>query len=443
MQAMAAPETSSMTESAAPKAIALHLYPTHFTLLDSENTYQYNGPLKTILDAINRLEIPPEAAHLLPSSAYHQGAVHVDVYDHRRVAPPAPPQPSTGDKTAYSARLSIHSTDPIFNATGKTPSSPEKPASIQPHRVVLKSTAPSLFNDLSHFGFEQSVLENTLWTKDASIEFLSRALPIMVEPLCLDPTIEVLRQENAKAYNSCVVSRKRRHSYDWADKEDLDSKKQESNRMMLLMGKDREFFPQYKQMAFVDEWRRKKRVADSEPLTELSAVSNTHSKADSDRKQLVYNVNRRIIRTLKFHKNVGNKVIHTVLNIYDMGSNEFEGVLRWGEVEGTSMGSMADTIQFSIGNRVAVEYYVGHFRGFYGANHQLISDVAAETLVQPGNALTSLPQQQSLQQRQLQLQQQQQQQQQQLQLQQQSNQHHLAPYFVPGASPPQAAQWSL
>ncbi|KAH6559952.1 hypothetical protein BASA62_000226 [Batrachochytrium salamandrivorans] len=364
MQAMAAPETSSMTESATPKAIALHLYPTHFTLLDSENTYQYNGPLKTILDAINRLEIPPEAAHLLPSSAYHQGAVHVDVYDHRR----------------------------------KTPSSPEKPASIQPHRVVLKSTAPSLFNDLSHFGFEQSVLENTLWTKDASIEFLSRALPIMVEPLCLDPTIEVLRQENAKAYNSCVVSRKRRHSI-------VNSFLSISKWPLLMNGDARNALLIVK------------------PLTELSAVSNTHSKADSDRKQLVYNVNRRIIRTLKFHKNVGNKVIHTVLNIYDMGSNEFEGVLRWGEVEGTSMGSMADTIQFSIG----IESH----------------DVAAETLVQPGNALTSLPQQQSLQQRQLQLQQQQQQQQQQLQLQQQSNQHHLAPYFVPGASPPQAAQWSL
>jgi hypothetical protein len=50
------------------------------------------------------------------------------------------------------------------------------------------------------------------------------------------------------------------------------------------------------------------------------------------------------------------------------------GVLRWGTVEGTAING--DTLKFPLGNKQAVEYYIMHFKGFYGILHTLISDSA-------------------------------------------------------------------
>ena len=68
--------------------------------------------------------------------------------------------------------------------------------------------------------------------------------------------------------------------------------------------------------------------------------------------------------------------MYTTFNVYDIGQGEYEGVLRWGKSDGTSLGG--STLAFPIGNKIAVEYYIGHFKGFYGMTHSLISDNAAE-----------------------------------------------------------------
>ncbi len=52
----------------------------------------------------------------------------------------------------------------------------------------------------------------------------------------------------------------------------------------------------------------------------------------------------------------------------------YVGVLRWGTVEGTAVNG--DTLKFPLGNKQAVEYYIMHFKGFYGILHTLISDSA-------------------------------------------------------------------
>ncbi|EGF79511.1 hypothetical protein BATDEDRAFT_89736 [Batrachochytrium dendrobatidis JAM81] len=380
-------EGPQLSQQHSPKALSLHLYPSYFTLLDSENTYQYNGPLRAIIDSINRLEIPSAAVHLLPPNTYDRGRVLVDLYDHRRTAP------SRSTSHQASTSHAAQSTNNTLNNSISSSAQSGSRGDIQPQRVVLKPTATSLLNDVSQFGYEQSLAENTVWTEEACVEFLAQTLPIVEEPLYLEPTIDVLCKINAQAYNANRIAQKQPRIREWEEEEDVSTKKLENDRMMLMMSKDREFFPQYKQMSFIDEWRRKKHMADSEVLIELSDRPLNHS-AGNNRNQLLHNTNRRIIRTLKFEKHIGDKIIHTILNVYDMGSEQYEGVLRWGEIEGTSLGKMAETIRFNIGNKVAVEYYVGHFRGFYGANHQLISDVAAEATVPAG----SIDQQQRIQQ---------------------------------------------
>ena len=65
-----------------------------------------------------------------------------------------------------------------------------------------------------------------------------------------------------------------------------------------------------------------------------------------------------------------------MLNVYELPDNTYEGVLRWGTVEGTAIDGQ--TLRYPIGNKQAVEYYIAHFKGFYGIVHQLVSD-SAET----------------------------------------------------------------
>ena len=66
---------------------------------------------------------------------------------------------------------------------------------------------------------------------------------------------------------------------------------------------------------------------------------------------------------------------YTILNIYEIFPNEFEAILRWGSCDGTSING--STLRYPLGNKVAVEYYIGHFKGFYGITNRLVLDSIA------------------------------------------------------------------
>lgn len=76
--------------------------------------------------------------------------------------------------------------------------------------------------------------------------------------------------------------------------------------------------------------------------------------------------------------NINLDRIYSILNVYELDGGQYEGVLRWGTQEGTAIDG--DTIRFPLGNKPAVDYYIAHFKGFYGIIHKLISDSA----MQPG-----------------------------------------------------------
>eukprot|EP00842_Homolaphlyctis_polyrhiza_P000247 jgi/Hompol1/1222/HPOL_004695-RA len=176
------------------------MYPTHFT---------FNDP--SIIDSINRLEIPPEAVHLIPPSSFVQGTVAVDVYDHRMA------------RTA-------------------TTSSGGSNTVIVPHqRIVLRPTPRSLYNDIVHYGYKVLSSEGCpeIWTEEACVELQARLLPLVEEPLCLDPSIDVLRQASVNNYNrvKTFYPRKRPSAEDSQEQEEMDSQKQENTRMLLMLDK--------------------------------------------------------------------------------------------------------------------------------------------------------------------------------------------------------------
>ena len=154
-------------------------------------------------------------------------------------------------------------------------------------------------------------------------------------------------------------------------------------KLMFVMDKNRdvEFYPRFRQQQFVDDWKRKQAIAKSESLIGLGDKNTIklfpqgNNGIQMQRRVLVYNMNRRIIRTLRFYSQINSKDIFTILNVYEVGENSFEAVLRWGSVEGTAIDG--GTLRYALGNKQAVEYYIAHFKGFYGVLHEFKSDSEA------------------------------------------------------------------
>ncbi len=84
---------------------------------------------------------------------------------------------------------------------------------------------------------------------------------------------------------------------------------------------------------------------------------------------------------------VGTVKTYTLLNIYEVSFNEYEAILRWGTVDGTSLNG--SSLRYPIGNKVAVEYYVGHFKGFYGITSKLVADQVLTASVAPASAVSA------------------------------------------------------
>ncbi|KAJ3093059.1 hypothetical protein HK102_010964 [Quaeritorhiza haematococci] len=200
-------------------------------------------------------------------------------------------------------------------------------------------------------------------TEDDLLEMEAKLLPILEGPLCLDSNPAVGKMANLAAYNENKYRVKRKRRRDWAEREEEEAKKKESNKLMMIMEQERDFHPRFNQLAFIEEWRKKKSMADAEPMIGLD------------------------------NKKVRGKM-HTILNVYETEPDEFEAVLRWGNVEGTSTGN-GNTLRYPLGNAVAAEHYIAHFRNFYGLTNNLLADTATQKTLgsssSPATTAATLP----------------------------------------------------
>lgn len=298
--------------------LVVHLHKQHFTLNNNENILQYDT--FGFIQGINTLEIPP----LIPFNDhnYEKGNLVVDIIDHR------------------------------YNCT---------------KRLKLQATNSSVEEDVKRF------IENY---GDANpVEIEAKLLPQLYKiDLDADLTSTLQKHYNKRKF-TMLQPKEVRVEPQPQDVTDL--------KLMLLMDRNRdlEFYPRFRQQQFVDEWKRKQEIAKSESLIGLGDKNTiklfpqSNSIQPIQRRVLVYNMNRRIIRTLRFHSKVNSKDIFTILNVYEVGENSFEAVLRWGSSEGTAIDG--GTLKYALGNKQAVEYYIAHFKGFYGVLHELKSDSEA------------------------------------------------------------------
>ena len=97
---------------------------------------------------------------------------------------------------------------------------------------------------------------------------------------------------------------------------------------------------------------------------------------------------KKLVRTIRFERTGQASPLYTILNIYENGL-EYEGLLRYGEQEGIAVGKYSNSFSLPIGNNVALEYFLGQFKGFYTLDNKCVADVSIKSMVNPGGVAAS------------------------------------------------------
>jgi hypothetical protein len=97
---------------------------------------------------------------------------------------------------------------------------------------------------------------------------------------------------NAEVFNDMKYKIKRKRPKDWQERQDEETKKRENNELMMIMDEvcfvfnliclttcllmfsfpsflkkhRRDFYPKFNRLSFVEDWKKKKAIADAEPV---------------------------------------------------------------------------------------------------------------------------------------------------------------------------------
>ncbi|KAI8806441.1 Spt20 family-domain-containing protein [Cladochytrium replicatum] len=352
-------DKAAAASGALAPTLVLHLFPTHFTFQNQDHTFQYNGPLKPFLRSIQQQVILPEAIDLFPDSLFRDGGIPVEIHDHR-----------VGFRKPGAAGTTTTATTMIsFNEQQQQQQNQQHAAYI--YRIHLKQDDRTIFEGL------RAQLEELGLLTEFSEQELSRCeakiLTALEPTLCLEPTLDVLRVKSQLNYNATKYRVPRKRPRDWAEKEEKEARKEESNRLMMIMEDEhkRNFHPRFGLLTFIEDWRKKRAVADAEPIITLDN-KNKRRRMSNSLPNSVLN-HGKLVRTLRFISDHKDGKQYMILNFYEMGNGDYEAVLRWGDQEGTAINGT--TMRFPIGNVHAVDYYVSNMRQLH--KDSFVDDIVA------------------------------------------------------------------
>ncbi|KAJ3336040.1 hypothetical protein HDU93_003826 [Gonapodya sp. JEL0774] len=186
--------------------------------------------------------------------------------------------------------------------------------------------------------------------EDDLLDMEARFMAGAQNPLVLNPSPVVAKLDNVVNYNrsKSVFLHKRTRISDQRQEEAASVA--ENHRLMLM--KD----PRRREFRATDEWRKRKALADAEPMLGVDTKRHTKQK----RSPLSYNNMGKISRTVRFL--ASSK--HTILNVYERTSQgniepTYEAVLRWGLQKDTAIGGVS--MRFSLGGPGLLDHLVGMF----------------------------------------------------------------------------------
>jgi len=315
-------------------SLIINLYANYFTCNNKDVTFTYNGSLKNFIENLNERTIPSSLLDVLDKQKckFYNGNIAVEVRNH-----------CLNDQTELS--------------------------SAEITRIWLHMTPEDLWMDLcllnERFG-------QPLWPQDAALELESKILSSTEKDICLDPKIDVFKVKNLINYNDCKHNIKKKKRKDKTNEDEEAEKKAQQQQLLLLFSEHKqgkkETRSRFNRINFIEEWRKKKTMADSEPLVCINSNNKKPNKLPTSN-NLLLNLNR-VVRTLRFENITRGIKIYTVLNIYELPNGENEAVLRWGTVPNTSING--GLLKYPIGNNAAAEYYIAHFIYFYSLTNKLV-----------------------------------------------------------------------
>lgn len=208
----------------------------------------------------------------------------------------------------------------------------------------------------------------------------------------MEPTTEVVRVANLANFDrvksNIVIGRKR-------TRDEAKERKEEESEVLFVEAKRGEFAPSWVAIArraklrsanecrwphsfrraqFVEDWRRKRQLADNEPL--FFGDNKKRAKPSSSLSWNTY----RLVRSLRWERKEGQTAdgkerrLYYIFNAYEKGagSGQFIGVLRWGTVPDTAIDG--NTIAFALGNKEAALAYISGQLSFWTDRSTMTTD---------------------------------------------------------------------
>ncbi|GAO47826.1 hypothetical protein G7K_2024-t1 [Saitoella complicata NRRL Y-17804] len=278
----------------APPSLIIHLHQQHFRFEQQDGNFQYNSPMKSILEHIRLETIPPDCVEVFRDARirFYEGCLIVQIKDHRplkhtpqlNIQAPAPP-PSNEHITP----------SPHINASQP----PQRPASStgpeRTYTTVLHPTAESLWADMCLMSdYTDPRVNDDFSLRMESLVLLATSPPLHLDPLPHPSALPSLLK-SILPLAPPPPTRKKRTSHALQDEE---AEREEEERLMLIMdekygvgaasgggrsgkGKKREFQPAFGRMAFVEAWRKKQkaRIASTQAGRPNTAAAQAQAQA--------------------------------------------------------------------------------------------------------------------------------------------------------------------
>ncbi|KAI9361224.1 hypothetical protein DFJ73DRAFT_814462 [Zopfochytrium polystomum] len=343
-----------------PIQIDVHTNAIKFTREALGSSFQFNGSITpTLLEALSQQRLTPDNLALFDPSDFHKGVVLLQVRDHRVTLQPE----SSGNEVASGSPA------PKVEPFGLPPQSGtaavsqrQQPGSVVATAFPIQSTPASTWAGIVSFvDPAQPVTEDLLLDVEAKI--LAET-----EPLCLDPSPSVAALSNLIAYNESKYHCRRKRSRDQREREEEAAEQKQNVKMMLIVDEKRDFNPTFSRLQFIEDYRQRKAKADSEVMVGQDFFKKKPKKNAPPAVPPPSHLNTQpIYKTVRFEQEMKRGKLYTILNVVETGRpDEYEAILRWGDVEGTAVGPLGGTMRFPVGNAAAAENYISIFKNFYG-----------------------------------------------------------------------------
>ncbi|KAJ3332234.1 Transcription factor spt20 [Blyttiomyces sp. JEL0837] len=354
----------------------IEVYPNHLKFTRNDLSYQVNGSLSSVLDSVNKQRLSVENVALFDEADFVNGNVNLDIHDYRvtlrsDIGPEENPSSSSQAQPQQLPGVTGSTSVGSPSGSGIGSSGSNDMLNVAGPSVKPSVTSLTLVPDMRTMweGIVKSLDPSKPVTEDMLLDIESKLLVATEPDLCLDPSPKVAQVSSQIAYNQSKYRVKLKRSRHQMEREE-EAAEMKQNLKLMLLDEKRDFHPTFSRLQFIEEYRKKRKIADAEVVLGLEFKKAKQRKGAANNAAQLQNL-AKVTRTIRYEKAYSRGTLYTLLNIIETGPDEYEALLRYGDVEGTALGPYGGSHRFPVGNAAAVDYYIGHFKNFYSLTNDL------------------------------------------------------------------------